>query len=230
MQKINKYLEISKLQVSDYVDPVYFDMIRNDGCEIETKVNIENVQDLVNVFRRVNDLGVKKSEHRSEIQHLFRESDSSVMYMVFVRGLNVIWFKVKSDIGRIIKSEVTVPLVLRQGQKTKPGESGYEDVYSRIAASDYYYTFNKECLNYYFLFEKKYYSLSISLAYNKIGFRHAQMEFEYEGYMKGDKNPDVKEILISFEHLLNSKFGIFKDRFNNVTKYDEISKINNWNL
>lgn len=224
MEKINKYLVIAKKWINNFVDPVFYNISKRDQLEFETKIDIKSEKDLEVVFGIIHDLKIIKAEHRSEFQHLFKFSEQEIIYMILIKDTNEIWLKVKIDENDGESTDEPFPMVKRKGVKYKPKEEGYREVFEKISESKFIYSFHKECLNYYFQFKGYFFSLSISLVFNQEGFRHTQMEFEYEGYAKDMRVPKKEEILLVFSSLFKEKFPMFIGRLNSRTKYQEIIK------
>ena len=226
MKDIAKILDIATQRISDSVINEEFNLMVTSGkeYEYETKVDIVNFSDLVKTLDKIESLKILKSEHRSECHHLFEIGKESLACLVLIEGLSQVWIKFKSNTKKIKTKNFKIPVILRKGQKFKPKDNGYNDAFGRVMAGKYFDSYNKECLNYYFRYNDFFYSLSLSLAYNQNGFRHSQMEFEYEGFLHGTKCPSEGEILKKFELLFKNIFPYFFNQFNAETKYEALKK------
>ncbi len=228
MKEIKRYLTIAQRWVNEDIDPIYHDIVKKSQTEFETKVDIESEKDLILAFSVISNLKIIKSEHRSEIQHLFKTNEQEVIYMILVDNIKEVWLKVKIDeFNNKQMIHAPLPLVIRKGFKYKPRDNGYNEIFNKISKSEFIYSYHKECLNYYFKFKELFFSLSVSLAFNDVGFKHLQMEFEYEGVLKNSKPPTRKEILAIFYSFFEENLPIFLNRLNNQTKYCKIKEERN---
>ena len=227
MKDIIKFLNIATQRVADSVVDEEFGLMVTAGkdYEYEAKVDIINSGDLIKTLDKIESLKILKSEHRSELHHLFEIKDDSVMYLILIKELSQVWIKIKSKTKKIKTKNYNIPIIFRKGYKYKPEDSGYNSAFNRITTGKYFDSYNKECINYFFRYKNFFYSLSVSLAYNKKGFKHSQMEFEYEGYLQGTECPSGKETMKELELLFKNIFPYLFNRFNTETKYEALKKI-----
>ncbi|OGY97106.1 MAG: hypothetical protein A2543_01940 [Candidatus Komeilibacteria bacterium RIFOXYD2_FULL_37_8] len=190
--------------------------------EYETKVNLDNFGDLAETLRIIKSLKILKFENRSEMHYLFNISENIIAYLVFVDGLSQVWIKFKYDINKINTSEFKIPLILRRGKKFRPGDYNYKRAFHTLMKGKYYDSYYKKCINYFFRYNNFFYSLSLSLVNNQNGFQHNQMEFEYEGVLKGMDNPNREDILKGFDLLFKNSFPFLFGKFNTETKYEAL--------
>jgi len=224
--KTNKILKIAtdKIYSVHNVNKLLF-IDSDKNLEYEAKVDIVEYADLIETLSIIKSLKILKFEYRSEIHHLFEIGNKSIACLVFIEKYLQTWIKIKSETKKIKSKNLKLPFLIRKGVKFKPGDSGYNKALNKSMSGEYFFSYNKECINYFFKYNNSIYSLSLSLANGKNEFSHYQMEFEYEGYLKGTKKPNKKEILIEFENLFSNFFPYLINKFNTETKYEALKKL-----
>jgi hypothetical protein len=193
---------------------------RKGSVEVETKVDISEIEDVIDVVQIIEGMGVISWNVRDEIHDLYEIDSGSVCRISFPRGHEV-WLKEKTNCQKVLSPRM-LPFILRQGVKYKPGGMGYSEVLKKIAALECLQTYSKRCINIFFPFKESVFSLSFSLAKNESGFVHNQMEFEYEGGAAPEYSLAIDQVLLRFDELFNDKFSHLVGRLNTVSKLEAI--------
>ncbi len=191
-----------------------------DGLEVETKADIRSSAEVRRVLKDIGRLGITKTEYRSENHRLHDVGDGSHACVIKVKGLSAPWVKTKSANRVAHTDKLGLPLVTRFGRKFKPGEKGYPAALRRTERAPKIASFHKDCINVFFTYRGHLFSLSFSLAKNRSGFVHRQMEFEYEGHPKGEPAPSQAKIKRLLERLFTDELPYLIGGLNARTKFE----------
>ncbi len=219
---VDDILHVIQEQTHAVVTGCIFDVIRtfDDGLEIETKVDIDSLDQVKHVLSDVRQLGILKMEHRSEQHQLFVDADKGSVCYIQVKGLPDVWIKTKSKSAVIHTPVLRLPFVMRNGLKLKQLDAGYVEMLTRKPILRHVENFSKECFNIFFAYQDFLFSLSFSLASNPAGFEHTQMEFEYEGHQSAHDAPSFEDVLSVLEELFSERMPYLIDQLNARTKCD----------
>lgn len=188
--------------------------------EVETKIDVRDLEDATQTLVRVAALGVLSWNLRNEIHELYPIDDDGSLCKITFPDSPTVWLKVKRAC-RTVESLEKLPFIVREGMKYKAGEYGFDAAYRTLGSLQCLRTFNKRCINVFFPYADSVFSLSFSLAQNDAGFAHFQMEFEHEGTV-GGYELTIDEIMRRFDGLFSEHLPDLIARLNTVSKLQSL--------
>ncbi len=189
--------------------------------ELETKINIESIQDIVSIMKEISKLGISKVEKRFEYHHFFAGDNDQHDVLILVHGSREVWIKKKKDRQVITAPDLNLPILLRHESKMKPNDKNYLKSFSDIFSKPYIGNFEKTCIDLSFYFNDLSFTATMSLAFNPLhNSQLYQIEFEYDGHKENTTPPSFELIVSEFERMLKSNFLNFLKRITPHTKLE----------
>jgi len=187
--------------------------------ELETKVNIDKLDNVELILNNISELGFSKVSHRTEWHHFFSNDFIAHNVLILIQGSNEIWIKIKKDKHQIKSPHNNFPILLRHEKKMKPQDNNYRDEFQRTVCQNYIGSFQKECLDFSFWYKDASFTATLSLADSKQRSLH-QIEFEFDGHKKNTEPPNFNTILNLFEQMLSNVCPSKINKFNTYTKLE----------
>jgi hypothetical protein len=194
---INPYLSRADLMIDEYEKAF-------GNQEIEIKLSIQSLSDVSYVLEKLSTLGLGKAEHRSEQHSIYALPHGAHLSYIDIEGDDRKWMKIKTKNTSSRTPEYKLPIVFRTSMKLDASEPKYFAYSQLVQEQQPFAEFNKECINFFFLFQKQVYSLSFSLAWNERSFRRYEMEFEYEGHLADGNDLSLEDAKHSLELMLHA--------------------------
>ena len=187
--------------------------------ELETKINIEKLEDVEKVLNNIKLLGFSKVAHRKEWHHFPSENLIAHSVLILIENSNEIWIKIKKDRKKIHTPNRKFPLLSRHERKMKPQENDYREEFQRTISQRYIGSFKKECIDFSFYYKDLSFTSTLSLADSKNSSLY-QIEFEFDGHKENDNPPSHETILNTFEQMLIDICGKDINRLTTHTKLE----------
>jgi len=186
--------------------------------ELETKINIEKLDDVETVLNNIKFFGFSKVAHRTEWHHFFSDNLIAHNVLILIKGSNEIWIKIKKDKKQIYTPHSKFPILSRHEKKMKPQDFNYRNDFKNTIIQNYIGSFRKECLDFSFYFKNLSFTATLSLADSKCGSLY-QIEFEFDGHKENNKPPSFNKILTVFDQMLSD---ICEEQTNRLTTYTKL--------
>lgn len=95
--------------------------------ELETKINIEKLNDAKMVLNHIKTLGFSKVTHRTGWHHFFSNNLIVHNVLILLKDSNEVWIKIKKDRQEVFTPNKNYPILLRHEKKMKPQDVNYQD-------------------------------------------------------------------------------------------------------
>lgn len=192
-----------------------------DDVELETKINIEKLDDLDDVeivLDNIKKQGFSKVTHRTEWHHFFSDNNIAHNVLILIKDSDEVWIKIKKDKNQIYTSQNNFPILLSHERKIRPQDENYREEFQKTISKKYIGSFKKECLDFYFYYKNLSFTVTLSLADSAEDSIY-QIEFEFDGHKEGTKPPNFYTILTIFEQML---LNICPHKTDKITIYTKI--------
>jgi len=196
--------------------------------ELETKVNIDSLNDVEIVLSHIKSFGFSKVSHRKEWHHFFSDDLVAHGVLILVENSDEIWVKIKKDKKVIYTPCKNFALLSRHEKKLKPQDEGYRDEFQKVVSQNYIGSFQKECLDFSFYYKNLSFTATLSLVDSKESNLY-QIEFEFDGHKENDNPPSHTMILNIFEEMLTEICGAYVIRLTTHTKLEWLLSVKNMN-
>lgn len=195
--------------------------------ELETKINIEKLEDVEIILDNIKAVGFSKVTHRTEYHHFFSSDFIAHNVLILIKGSNEIWIKIKKDKQQINTPHSNLPILLRHEKKIKPQDMNYQDGFQQTITQNYIGFFKKECLDFSFYYKDLSFTTTLSLADSENSSLY-QIEFEFDGHKENNQPPDFDMILVTFEQMLLNICQTMTNRLTTHTKLEWLLSIKMW--
>lgn len=186
--------------------------------ELETKINIEELDDVKIVLNNIKNLGFYEATHRTEWHHFFSNDLVAHNVLILIKDSNEIWIKVKKDKQQVNTPHRNFPILSRHEKKIKPQDFNYRDEFQQTINQKYIGSFNKESLDFSFYYKDLAFTTTLSLADSEDSSLH-QIEFEFDGHKESNQPPNFDTILVTFEQML---LDICQTKVNRLTTHTKL--------
>jgi len=188
-----------------------------EDIELETKINIEVIQDVKNILDKIKSIGISKASRRREWHHFFSNNLVAHSVLILVENSNEVWIKIKKDKNEVYTPNKKLPLLSRHERKIKPQDRGYREEFQKTIIQRYIGSFKKECIDLSFYYKDLSFTATLSLADSEDSSLY-QIEFEYDGHKEDYDPPTYEAILNTFEQMLSDICGSKIKRLTTHTK------------
>lgn len=196
------------------------------NIELETKINIEELDDVKIILCNINKFGFSKVTHRTEWHHFFSDNLIAHNVLILIKNSNETWIKIKKDKKHIYTPYNNFPILSRHELKLKPNDINYRDEFQKTIVQNYIGSFQKECLDFSFYYKDLSFTVTLSLAETKDNSLY-QIEFEFDGHKENNKPPSLSKILAVFDQMLIDICGDKTSRITTHTKLEWLLSIKN---
>lgn len=186
--------------------------------ELETKINIDKLDDVEIILHNISELGFSKVDHRTEWHHFFSNDLVAHNVLILIKDSNEIWIKVKKDKQQVNTPNRNFPILSRHEKKMKPQDVNYRDEFQQTINQKYIGSFKKECLDFSFYYKDLSFTATLSLADSEDSSLH-QIEFEFDGHKENNQQPNFDTILVTFEQML---LDICQTKVNMLTTHTKL--------
>lgn len=186
--------------------------------ELETKINLEKLDDVKMVLDNIKGMGFSKVTHRTEWHYFFSNNLVAHNVLILIKDSNEVWIKIKEDKQQIYTPHSNFPILSRHEKKIKPQDVNYRNEFQKTISQKYIGSFKKECLDFSFYYKDLSFTTTLSLADSENSSLY-QIEFEFDGHKEGNSSPDLDTILVTFEQML---LDICKNMTNRLTIHTKL--------
>lgn len=186
--------------------------------ELETKINIEKLDDVEIILNNIKVIGFSKVTHRTEYHHFFSNNLIAHNVLILVKDSSEIWIKIKKDKKKVYTPHNNFPILSRHENKIKPQDIHYRDEFQRTIAQNYIGSFKKECIDFSFYYKDLSFTATLSLADSEHIHLH-QIEFEFDGHKENTKPPSFDAIFTAFDIML---LDICQNKVSRLTTYTKL--------
>ena len=193
--------------------------------ELETKINIESLDEVESILNNLTNIGVYEVAHRTEQHHFFSKNLIAHNVLILIKDSNEVWIKVKKDRQEVFTPN-NIPLLSRHEIKMRPQDINYQNEFQKTISQNYIGSFKKECLDFSFCYKDLLFTTTFSLADSENSSLY-QIEFEFEEHREKVEPPSFKTILTTFDQMLLDTCGNKTNRLNTHTKLEWLLSNNN---
>ncbi len=217
--ELKKIIEISHKYILDAPTQRVLEPIDTlIDIELETKINLEKLNDVETILRNIKVFGFSKVTHRTEWHHFFSNDLVAHNVLILIKDSNEIWIKIKNDKQIVKTAHSSFPILLRHEKKIKPQDINYRDEFQRTITQNYIGSFQKECLDFSFYYKDLSFTTTLSLADSEHSSLY-QIEFEFDGHKENIEPPSFGTILAIFDQML---LDVCQDKTYKLTTYTKI--------
>lgn len=218
------HLYLLKHQNTEYIEPI---QTFGDDVELETKINIEKASDVEMALEELAKIGITKTEKRCEWHHFFTKTEDCEAHdaLILSNKSSEVWIKRKKD-KKVINTDSGLPILFRHESRLNPRNLTYRENFKEIISQRYVGSFDKICIDFYFLIKGFSFAMTLSLATEVLTKSQLyQIEIEYDGHLNTVSPPSMQDVLIAFEKTFDDIFLPFKQRVTAHTKIEWLNEL-----
>jgi len=191
-----------------------------EDMEMETKVNIRDLPEVLRVMRALKSMNISNIARRSEQHHFFAHNADEHHALILVHGSPEVWVKSKHGQTPLCTPADRIPILLRQEKKLRPQSPEYFEAFQTTVRTPFVGSFAKECLDVSFVHSNLAFTLTLSLAELQAGNQLLQFELELDGHLVETTMPNLQQIISEFEKVARHVLPVEVARFTTHQKIE----------